>query len=132
MIQERARRQSARVELAMTTEQSRIIRSPFPDVDIPNVPLADYVLQRAESLGDKPALVDAASGRTLTFAEVAADVRAVAAGLARRGLKKGDVLGIYSPNLPEYAIPYHATAMLGGVCTTASPLLTSGELATQL
>lgn len=42
--------------------------SPLADVEIPDLPLTDYVLARADELGDKPALVDGASGRTLTYA----------------------------------------------------------------
>jgi acyl-CoA synthetase (AMP-forming)/AMP-acid ligase II len=110
----------------------RIIRCAYPDVEIPNVPLTDLVLQRAAELGDKPALIDGASGRTLTYAALAAGIRRAAAGLAARGFAKGDVLGIYSPNVPEYAIAFHAAASLGGTCTTVNPLYTSRELAQQL
>src|SRR4029453_6824221 len=54
-----------------------------------------------------------------------------AAGLAARGLPKGDVLAIYSPNLPEYAVAFHAVASLGAITTTVNPLYTSDELAQQ-
>jgi acyl-CoA synthetase (AMP-forming)/AMP-acid ligase II len=37
-----------------------------------------------------------------------------------------------SPNLPEYAIAFHAVAMVGGINTTANPLYTADELARQL
>ncbi|MBV9174071.1 MAG: 4-coumarate--CoA ligase family protein [Chloroflexi bacterium] len=111
---------------------SRIFRCAYPDVDIPDVPLTDLVLTRARQLGDKPAFIDQATGRTLTFAGVAEGVRRAAAGLAERGLAKGDVLGIYSPNVPEYAIAFHAVATLGGVSTTVNPLYTANELAQQL
>jgi hypothetical protein len=40
-----------------------ILRSPHPDVEIPDVPLAGFVLSRAGELGDKPALIDGPSGR---------------------------------------------------------------------
>ncbi len=40
--------------------------SPLPDVEIPDVPLTSYVLARAAELGDKPALIDGPTGRTLT------------------------------------------------------------------
>jgi acyl-CoA synthetase (AMP-forming)/AMP-acid ligase II len=56
----------------------------------------------------------------------------VAAGLAKRGFKKGDVLAIYSPNLPEYALAMLGAASLGGIVTTANPLYTADELAKQL
>jgi acyl-CoA synthetase (AMP-forming)/AMP-acid ligase II len=109
-----------------------MMRSPFPDVEIPDVPLHRFVLARAGELGDKPALIDAPSGRTITYAQLAASVRAVAAGLAGRGFRKGDVLAHYAPNLPEYAVAFHGVAAVGGVNTTVNPLLTAEELAAQL
>jgi acyl-CoA synthetase (AMP-forming)/AMP-acid ligase II len=109
-----------------------IFRSPFPEVTVPDVSVTSLVLQRALELGDKPALVDGPSGRALTYRQLADAVRQTAAGLARRGLRKGDVLAIYSPNLPEYAIAFHAVASIGGVNTTVNPLYTADELAYQL
>jgi acyl-CoA synthetase (AMP-forming)/AMP-acid ligase II len=109
-----------------------MLRSPFPDVEIPDVPLSDFVLARAGELGDKPALIDGPSGRTITYAELAESVRAVAAGLAERGFGKGDIFAHYAPNLPEYAVAFLAVATVGGVNTTANPLLTADELAAQL
>jgi len=109
-----------------------VIRSPFPDLEIPELPFTDFVLARAGKLGDKPALIDAATGRTITYAQLAKSVRAVAAGLAERGFGKGEVFAHYSPNLPEYAVAFHAVATVGGVSTTANPQLTAGELSSQL
>jgi acyl-CoA synthetase (AMP-forming)/AMP-acid ligase II len=108
------------------------IRSPYPDVAIPEVPLPDYVLERAGEHPDKPALIDGPSGRTLTYGQVAAGVRRVAAGLAARGFGKGDVFAIYCPNLPEYALAFFGTAAAGGTATTINPLYTVEELAFQL
>src|SRR3954452_18781427 len=87
-----------------------MFRSPFPDVEIPDVSLPEFVLARAGQLGEKPALIDAPSGRTLTYAELVAGVRAVAGELARRGFGKGHVLAHYAPNLPEYAVTFFAVA----------------------
>jgi acyl-CoA synthetase (AMP-forming)/AMP-acid ligase II len=109
-----------------------IVRSPEPTLEIPDVPLTPFLLERADALGDKPALIDGPSGRTYTFAQWAAAVRAAAAGLARRGLAKGEVLAIFSPNLPEYAIAFHAVSLLGGIVTTINPLYTATELGYQL
>jgi hypothetical protein len=106
--------------------------SPFPDVEIPEVPFTDFVLAHAGQLGEKPALIDAPSGRTITYAQLLESVRAVAAGLADRGFGKGDVFAHYAPNSPEYAVTFHAVARGGGVNTTANPLLTAEELAAQL
>jgi acyl-CoA synthetase (AMP-forming)/AMP-acid ligase II len=109
-----------------------VFRSLFPDVEIPDVPLTDFVLARAGELGDKPALIDAPTGRTITYEQLGQSVRAGAAGLASRGFGKGDVFAHYAPNLPEYAVAFHAVATIGGVNTTANPLLTADELAAQL
>ena len=59
-------------------------------------------------------------------------INLVAASLAARGFRKGDVFAIYSPNLPEYAIIFHAVSLIGGVNTTVNPLYTAEELNFQL
>ena len=65
-----------------------MIRSPFPDVEIPDVSFTEFVLARAGELGEKPALIDAPSGRTISYAQLAESVRGMAAGLAERGFRK--------------------------------------------
>jgi acyl-CoA synthetase (AMP-forming)/AMP-acid ligase II len=109
-----------------------IFRSPYPDLNIPEVPLSSFVLQHSSRLGDKPALIDGSTGRAVTYAQLAHAVRLVASGLAGRGLTKGDVFAIFSPNLPEYAIAMHAVGTLGGVLAPIYPLLIARELAGQL
>jgi acyl-CoA synthetase (AMP-forming)/AMP-acid ligase II len=109
-----------------------MLRSPFPDVEIPDLPLTDFVLARAGELGERVALIDAPSGRTMSYAQLGASVRAVAAGLAERGFGKADVFAHFAPNLPEYAVAFHGVATVGGINTTANPLLTADELARQL
>jgi len=109
-----------------------IFRSPYKEVTIPEVSLTQLVLRRAEELADKPALIDGATNRVLTYGELRDSVRRVAAGLAARGFQKGDVFAIFSPNLLEYAVAFHAVATLGGIVTTINPLYTADELAHQL
>ena len=110
----------------------RIVRAPEPPVVIPDIPLTEFILGHADDCGDKPALIEAASGRTITFRQWTDAVRRAATSLAARGLRKGDVVGIYSPNLPEYSIVFHAVSLIGGVNTTVNPLYTPGELGSQL
>src|ERR1700730_4430202 len=109
-----------------------IVRSPYPDVTIPEVAITPFVLRRAEELGDKPALIEGPTGRIITYAQLSHAIRHVAASLARRGLKKGEVFGILSPNIPEYAIAFHGIALSGGIVTPINPLYTSNEIAHQL
>lgn len=109
-----------------------IFRGPYPDVTIPEVSLTDFIFKSAAEIADKIALIDGVTGRSLTYGEFESAVRRVAASLARRGFKKGDVFGIFSTNCPEYAIVFHAVAMLGGINTTVNPLYTAEETAFQL
>jgi acyl-CoA synthetase (AMP-forming)/AMP-acid ligase II len=120
------------VVLAARTLAPVIVRSQLPEVTIPDVTLAEFVLQRAAELGDKPALIDGPSGRTLTYGELANGVERLAAGLAAQGHRRGDVIGLFAPNIPEYALVFLAIARLGGVITTFNSLATVEDLAQQL
>lgn len=108
-----------------------IIKSPHADCEIPLTPLTPFVMRHAERLKDKPALIDGITGQKMTYGELADSIRRVAASLHQRGFKKGDVFAIYSPNVPEYAIAFHAVAVLGGIVTTMNPLYTVEEVVTQ-
>jgi acyl-CoA synthetase (AMP-forming)/AMP-acid ligase II len=109
-----------------------IYGSPEPHVEVPELDVTSFALEHAAGRADQPALIDGPSGRELTYGALASAVRAVAAGLAARGFGKGDALGIYMPNLPEYAIAFHGAASTGGMSTTVNPLYTENELAHQL
>ena len=109
-----------------------IIKSPYPDVDIPEIALPAFVLRKAAERGDKPAIIDAPTGRVITYSELVDSIRRVAVNLSQRGFKKGDVFGILSPNVPEYAIAFYAIASLGGIVTTINPVYTDREIEHQL
>src|SRR5206468_6095885 len=109
-----------------------VISSPWPAPEVPDVDFAAHVLRHADRLADHPALVDAADGRSLSYGELAAAARRTAAGLAARGFGHGDVLALYSPNVPEFAVTVLGVAMAGGAATTVNPLYTAAELAGQL
>jgi acyl-CoA synthetase (AMP-forming)/AMP-acid ligase II len=109
-----------------------IFHSPFPDVTIPDVPLAAFVLRHADRLAHKPALIDASSGRSLTYGALVEATRAVAAGLVPRGVRQGDVFAICAPSSLDFAVALLAVASLGGIVTTVSHLATAEELARQL
>ena len=109
-----------------------IYRSPYPEVEIPDRPLASVVLRHAERLATKPALIDGPSGRALTYGELAGGVRRVASGLARRGFRQGDVFATICPNVPEFAMAFYGVATLGGATTMLNPLYTADEMQRQL
>lgn len=109
-----------------------IFKSPYPDIDIPDVDVASFILEHAPRFSAKPALIDGWTGRTLTYKELADAVDRTAAGLAARGFRKGDVFAIHCLNSPEYAVAFLAVAKLGGASTLVSPLFNQAELAVQL
>jgi acyl-CoA synthetase (AMP-forming)/AMP-acid ligase II len=109
-----------------------IHRSKFPDISLPDIAFAPFISERWSEYGDKPALIDAVSGRTLTYADLAQAVPRAAAGLAEHGFRQGEVLAILSPNIPEYAIAFHACVLIGGVVTTLNPIYTEQEIEHQL
>ncbi len=110
-----------------------IFHSPYPDIEFStNQTLTDYVFEHADQWPDKVAIVDGPSGRELTYGQLTSAIRQVATGLATRGFGHGDVFAIYLPNLPEYAIAFHAVASVGGINTTINPLYTVDELSKQL
>jgi acyl-CoA synthetase (AMP-forming)/AMP-acid ligase II len=117
----------------MTVQAAQpIVTSPFTLPPIPKTDLTSFVLRHSPRLGDKPALIDAPSGRSISYGELAPLARRAATGLAARGFRQGDVMAVCAPNLPEYALVAHAVLSLGGVLTTANPLYTAAELSRQL
>ncbi|WP_329531982.1 AMP-binding protein [Streptomyces sp. NBC_01450] len=109
-----------------------IHKSKYPDVPDIDRPLHERVLGDAARRGSRPAMVDVATGRTLTYGELAVLVRKLAAGLAAEGIGKGDVVALHSPNTTLFPVVLYATTTAGGTVTTLSPLATPAEIAKQL
>ena len=109
-----------------------VFRSSYPDVDIPDRPVHELIFRGLSEKADRPALIDGISGLTITYGEFAAAVDRLAAALAERGFVKGDVIGVFAPNTPAYAITLHGILRAGAVATTANALYTAEEVAGQL
>lgn len=82
--------------------------------------------------GDRPALIDATSGRSLSYTELAAAVGSAAAGLAREGLGRGSVIGLHVPDSPEFAIAAYAVMASGAVLTPIRARLSAEAMSHQL
>ncbi len=67
-----------------------------------------------------------------TFAQVKDTADRVANFLAARGIKKGDRVAIFLPNLPHYPAIYFGILKAGAVCVTCNPVYTASELNYQL
>ena len=78
---------------------------------------------------DREALVEVASGRRWTWAQLDADVDALARGLLGAGLERGDRIGIWAPNCAEWTLVQYATAKIGVVLVNVNPAYRTHELA---
>ncbi|MFE5481309.1 4-coumarate--CoA ligase family protein [Streptomyces sp. NPDC056527] len=109
-----------------------VFHSEYEAVSTLSLPIHEAVLGRAAEFGDAPALVDGTGGLTLTYAQVDAFHRRVAAGLVEAGVRKGDVLALHSPNTVLFPIAFYAATRAGASVTTVHPLSTAEEFAKQL
>ena len=109
-----------------------IYESEYPDAQIPDVSVTDFILRHSKRLADKVAIIDGPTGRTVTYAQLEGRIRALAGGLQARGVGPGTTIALMSPNLPEFAIVFHAVALAGATVTTLNPTYGAEELAFQL
>ena len=80
------------------------MRSPWPQVEIPETNLADFVWENMEHYADKEALVCGMTGRSYSFGMAHGMAKKFGSALLRMGGKKGDVFGMVLPNIPEFPI----------------------------
>ena len=81
-----------------------------------------------ERFPDRLSLVDRASGRGFTFAQLRAGVDDLALGLIDMGVVKGDRVGIWAPNCAEWVITQYATAKIGAILVNINPAYRSSEV----
>ncbi len=71
--------------------------------------------------GENEALVEYASGRRWTYAELDGDVNDLARGLIGAGIAAGDRVGVWAPNCAEWTIAQLATAKVGAILVNVNP-----------
>jgi fatty-acyl-CoA synthase len=91
-------------------------------------PIFRNLRRTASRFGDREALVAAHQDYRATYAELLAQCEEVARGLLARGVKKGDRVGIWSPNRYEWVIVQYATAAMGAILVNINPAYRTSEL----
>ncbi|HPT96073.1 MAG TPA: AMP-binding protein [Microbacteriaceae bacterium] len=108
-------------------------RSPFEDVEIPNLSVFDYLFADLEpEAATKTALVDGTSGEATSYGALVVQIQRVAGALAARGIRTGDVVALHSPNVPAFATAFHGILRAGATATTVNALYTAEEIEKQL
>ncbi|MEM1164311.1 MAG: AMP-binding protein, partial [Pseudomonadota bacterium] len=90
--------------------------------------IPDFLAEVVRRHGDRPAAVFSQTGDRWTYTEFADKVDQMAAGLLALGLYKGDRVGIWSPNRPEWLLAQFATARIGVVLVNINPAYRLSEL----
>ena len=86
-------------------------------------------LRRIAALhSDRDAVVDRGADRRLTYAELDAEVDALAKAFHALGVRRGDRVGIWSPNTLAWFLTQYATARIGAILVTINPAYRSHEL----
>ena len=109
-----------------------VFNSPLPDIDIPDIPITEFVLNRVSVTPQQAAMIDGVSGQVHTFKQLSDAIHSIAGGLQSEGFAEGSVLALIAPNCPEYTIVFHAVAVCGGTVTTVNPAYGAEEIQTQL
>ena len=81
-----------------------------------------------EKYPNKEALISVHQDYRVTYAELYAQVTAVAKGLIALGVKQGDRVGIWSPNCYEWTLLQYATAKIGAIMVNINPAYRTSEL----
>src|SRR5262252_4042625 len=116
----------------MSIQPTAIIESPAPPIEVPSTSTQRYIRERARQWRDKIAIVDAPSGRTLSYGELDQQIGRFAAGVAALGFKPGDTLLIFAPNVPEWPVAALGALAAGGIVSGANPMSVTSDLAHQM
>jgi fatty-acyl-CoA synthase len=81
-----------------------------------------------DRFGDREALVVRHQEYRATYTDLWEQAEAVARGLLARGVKKGDRVGIWSPNRFEWVLVQYATARIGAILVNINPAYRTAEL----
>ena len=95
-------------------------------IEIPNVPLFHFLDESARKYPDRACTIF--KGAVITYKEMNAITDRVAAGLVDMGVKKGDRVGIFMPNSPQFVMAFFGILKAGGVVVATNPLYTAPEI----
>jgi long-chain acyl-CoA synthetase len=99
-------------------------------IDYPDVSLFALLEESARKYPEAPCTIF--KGAKISFREMNELTDRLAAGLADLGIKKGDRVGLFIPNTPQFVIAYFAVLKAGGVVVAINPLYSPREIEHQV
>jgi long-chain acyl-CoA synthetase len=100
------------------------------ELKFPDITVADFLENAAKKYPNKPCTIF--NGATISYKEMSELSDRLAAGFADLGIKKGDRVGLFIPNTPQFAIAYFALQKLGAAVVATNPLYTPREIEHQV
>lgn len=88
-------------------------------IDYPEVPLYYFLEESARKYPNAPCTIF--KGARITYREMNEITDQLAAGLAEVGVKKGDRVGVFIPNTPQFVMAYFAALKAGAVVVATNP-----------
>jgi long-chain acyl-CoA synthetase len=101
-----------------------------PHLVYPAIPVFHFLDEAARLCPERLCLIF--QGETYTYREVAAQSDRLAAALTGLGIRKGERVGIFMPNCPEFMLAYFAILKAGAVVVATNPLYTPPEIIHQV
>ena len=98
------------------------------DIPLLGLTIGDQFDVTAETYPDNPALIARQQNIRLTYRELQEQVNQCAKGLMQLGLRKGQRIGIWSPNRVEWCIAQFATSKIGAILVNINPSYRLHEL----
>ena len=99
-------------------------------IDYPEIPLFELLEESARKYPNAPCTIF--KGAVITYKEMSELTDRLAGALADLGVKKGDRVGIFMPNTPQFVIAYFGILKAGGVVVATNPLYTPREIEHQV
>jgi long-chain acyl-CoA synthetase len=99
------------------------------NINYPSVPIFQFLEESARKYPDRPCTIF--KGAAISFREMDAITDKLAAALAGLGIKKGDRVGIFIPNTPQFVMVYFGILKAGGVVVAIDSRYTAPEIVYQ-
>jgi long-chain acyl-CoA synthetase len=95
-------------------------------IQYPAAPLHHFLEQAAQKYPDRACTIF--KGAVITYGEMNSITDRVAAALVDLGVKKGDRVGVFMPNTPQFVMTYYGILKAGAAVVATNPLYTAPEI----